>query len=147
MCRDAPALGFSLSTLHPTVKGILSSARQDLLCYESLWVFSLPGVLHKMNQHRVSLLVRVRVRYQLSAVLHSSLRIILMCFGRFRRAVTNASPAMFALHSSSPQIETVGDCYIVAGGLMHKDGDGYTSVREDKDPMHAVHVFEFAKVR
>ena len=44
------------------------------------------------------------------------------------------------------QLETVGDCYIVLGGLMHTDGDGYTSVREDADPLHAVNVMRFAKV-
>ena len=44
------------------------------------------------------------------------------------------------------QLETVGDCYIVVGGLMHTDGDGYTSVREDADPLHAVNVMRFAKV-
>ena len=44
------------------------------------------------------------------------------------------------------QLETVGDCYIVVGGLMHTDEDGYTSVREDVDPLHAVSVMRFAKV-
>ena len=44
------------------------------------------------------------------------------------------------------QLETVGDCYIVVGGLMHTDEDGYTSVRKDVDPRHAVNVMRFAKV-
>lgn len=29
---------------------------------------------------------------------------------------------------------------------MHRDNDGYTSVRTDIDPLHALTVFEFAKV-
>ena len=34
----------------------------------------------------------------------------------------------------------------MAGGLLHNDKDGYTSVRDSIDPMHALHVLEFAKV-
>ena len=44
------------------------------------------------------------------------------------------------------RVETAGDCYIVAGGLMHNDVDGYTSVRKEIDPLHALTVLEFAKV-
>ena len=45
------------------------------------------------------------------------------------------------------QVETVGDCYIVVGGLMHKDAEGYTSARGNGvDPLHALTVMQFAKV-
>ena len=44
------------------------------------------------------------------------------------------------------QVETVGDCYIVAGGLIRKDDDGFSSVQTGVDPLNAVTVLEFAKV-
>ncbi len=44
-------------------------------------------------------------------------------------------------------METIGDCYLVAGGLVAYDRDGYKSVLEGaEDPLHAVRVMEFAKV-
>ena len=43
-------------------------------------------------------------------------------------------------------METAGDCYIVAGGLMRKDKDGSTSVLMVVEPLNALHVFQFAKV-
>lgn len=45
------------------------------------------------------------------------------------------------------KVETIGDCYLVAGGLVAYDRDGYKSVLEgSEDPLHAVRVMEFAKV-
>ncbi|KAG2433319.1 hypothetical protein HXX76_008385 [Chlamydomonas incerta] len=44
------------------------------------------------------------------------------------------------------KVETIGDCYMVAGGLVAHDDDGYKSViSEGEDPLHAVRVMEFAK--
>ncbi|KAG2430669.1 hypothetical protein HYH02_013667 [Chlamydomonas schloesseri] len=44
------------------------------------------------------------------------------------------------------KVETIGDCYMVAGGLVHYDDDGYKSVISGgEDPLHAVRVMEFAK--
>ncbi|KXZ51758.1 hypothetical protein GPECTOR_11g202 [Gonium pectorale] len=42
-------------------------------------------------------------------------------------------------------VETIGDCYFVAGGLVQEDEDGMAVVRDDKDPLHAHKVFMFAK--
>ncbi|KXZ52603.1 hypothetical protein GPECTOR_9g648 [Gonium pectorale] len=46
------------------------------------------------------------------------------------------------------KVETIGDCYFVAGGLIREDEDGMAAVREggsSEDPMHAEKVFMFAK--
>ncbi|KXZ50103.1 hypothetical protein GPECTOR_18g79 [Gonium pectorale] len=46
------------------------------------------------------------------------------------------------------KVETIGDCYIVAGGLIREDEDGMAAVREggsSDDPLHAERVFMFAK--
>ncbi|KAG2453348.1 hypothetical protein HYH02_001572 [Chlamydomonas schloesseri] len=45
------------------------------------------------------------------------------------------------------KVETIGDCYFVAGGLVHEDEDGMAAVRgKDRvDPLHAARVFEFAQ--
>ncbi|KAG2433540.1 hypothetical protein HYH02_012657 [Chlamydomonas schloesseri] len=46
------------------------------------------------------------------------------------------------------KVETIGDCYFVAGGLMHEDEDGMAAVRareSNADPEHAHRVFAFAK--
>ncbi|GIL50078.1 hypothetical protein Vafri_6393 [Volvox africanus] len=44
------------------------------------------------------------------------------------------------------KVETIGDCYMVAGGLVAYDDDGYKSVISGtEDPLHAVRVMEFAK--
>ncbi len=44
------------------------------------------------------------------------------------------------------KVETIGDCYMVAGGLVAGDEDGYKSVISgEEDPLHAVRVMEFAK--
>ncbi|KAG2451869.1 hypothetical protein HYH02_003645 [Chlamydomonas schloesseri] len=46
------------------------------------------------------------------------------------------------------KVETIGDCYFVAGGLIHEDEDGMTAVRDrssHEDPLHAERVFMFAK--
>ena len=45
-------------------------------------------------------------------------------------------------------METAGDCYIVAGGLMEEDEDGFTCVAgNDPHPeQSAERVFAFAKV-
>ena len=46
------------------------------------------------------------------------------------------------------KVETIGDCYMVAGGLVAYDKDGYKSViAGEEEPLHAVRVMEFAKVR
>ncbi|GIM03428.1 hypothetical protein Vretimale_8153 [Volvox reticuliferus] len=44
------------------------------------------------------------------------------------------------------KVETIGDCYMVAGGLVTYDEDGYKSVIcNTEDPLHAVRTMEFAK--
>ncbi|GIL52244.1 hypothetical protein Vafri_8173 [Volvox africanus] len=46
------------------------------------------------------------------------------------------------------KVETIGDCYFVAGGLMREDEDGMTVVcdRSSKgDPLHTERVLAFAK--
>ncbi|KXZ41700.1 hypothetical protein GPECTOR_314g8 [Gonium pectorale] len=44
------------------------------------------------------------------------------------------------------KVETIGDCYMVAGGLMSKDADGFASVRTgSNDNLQAWRVVSFAK--
>ncbi|GIL86165.1 hypothetical protein Vretifemale_14520 [Volvox reticuliferus] len=46
------------------------------------------------------------------------------------------------------KVETIGDCYFVAGGLIREDEDGMAAVRDGNsriDPLHAHKVFMFAK--
>ncbi|KAG2434288.1 hypothetical protein HXX76_008012 [Chlamydomonas incerta] len=46
------------------------------------------------------------------------------------------------------KVETIGDCYFIAGGLMHEGADGMAAVRDGNtkaDPLHANKVFMFAK--
>ncbi|GLC49902.1 hypothetical protein PLESTB_000321200 [Pleodorina starrii] len=46
------------------------------------------------------------------------------------------------------KVETIGDCYFVAGGLIHEDEDGMAAVRgcrNTEDPLHAERVLGFAK--
>ena len=47
------------------------------------------------------------------------------------------------------KVETIGDCYMVAGGLMTRDADGFMTVRgsDSVDELHAHKVMSFAKVR
>ena len=47
------------------------------------------------------------------------------------------------------KVETIGDCYMVAGGLMKVDEEtGAVTVRsDDVDPLHAYRTVQFAKVR
>ncbi|KXZ54348.1 hypothetical protein GPECTOR_5g43 [Gonium pectorale] len=42
------------------------------------------------------------------------------------------------------KVETIGDCYMVCGGLMEEDAEGFRSVTEAVDPLHAHKVFAFA---
>lgn len=46
------------------------------------------------------------------------------------------------------QVETIGDCYFVAGGLIAEDEDGFMTAMRDQqpDPLHAKKVFDFARV-
>ena len=46
------------------------------------------------------------------------------------------------------KVETIGDCYVAAGGLMKTDEDtGAVTVRsDDVDPLHAYRTVQFAKV-
>ncbi|GIL89286.1 hypothetical protein Vretifemale_17099, partial [Volvox reticuliferus] len=46
------------------------------------------------------------------------------------------------------KVETIGDCYMVAGGLIRQDEDGMAAVQGGGhvDPEQALHVVEFAKV-
>ncbi|GLC45221.1 hypothetical protein PLESTM_001703800, partial [Pleodorina starrii] len=45
------------------------------------------------------------------------------------------------------KVETIGDCYVVAGGLVRYDEDGLCTVlpEGEVDELHAVRVMEFAK--
>ena len=43
------------------------------------------------------------------------------------------------------QVETVGDCYVVAGGLMQKDEDGFSTVVPHDTCTHVRDLFGFAK--
>ncbi|KAG2454856.1 hypothetical protein HYH02_000687 [Chlamydomonas schloesseri] len=45
------------------------------------------------------------------------------------------------------KVETIGDCYMVAGGLMTRDADGFMTVRgsDSVDELHAHKVMSFAK--
>ncbi|KAG2499423.1 hypothetical protein HYH03_002370 [Edaphochlamys debaryana] len=45
------------------------------------------------------------------------------------------------------KVETIGDCYVVAGGLVRYDEDGFCSVlpEGETDSLHAVRCMEFAK--
>ncbi|KAG2493386.1 hypothetical protein HYH03_008518 [Edaphochlamys debaryana] len=45
------------------------------------------------------------------------------------------------------KVETIGDCYMVAGGLMRRDEEGFQSVQGPGavDPLHATRVMSFAK--
>jgi hypothetical protein len=36
-----------------------------------------------------------------------------------------------------PAVETIGDCLVVAGGLLHKDADGVHTIGSSVDPDHA----------
>ncbi|GLC38980.1 hypothetical protein PLESTB_001781800 [Pleodorina starrii] len=44
------------------------------------------------------------------------------------------------------KVETIGDCYFVAGGLIAEDEHGMATVRDNMtDPLHAQKVFDFAR--
>ena len=43
------------------------------------------------------------------------------------------------------KVETVGDCYVVAGGLIQQDQDGFGCVMHGNTGSHAHDVFGFAK--
>lgn len=44
------------------------------------------------------------------------------------------------------QVETIGDCYVVAGGLIHEDAEGFAAVKGDGvDASQADKVFAFAR--
>jgi len=43
------------------------------------------------------------------------------------------------------KVETIGDCYMVAGGLIFTDAQGYRAVQSKVDPQHAQRVFDFAR--
>ena len=79
-------------------------------------------------------------------------------WGRFRcqlQVILHTCPPSHA-HSHSTanlpgqvyKVETAGDCYIVAGGLMHKDKDGFLSLDKGLDAggKGAEKVMAFAKV-
>ena len=49
-------------------------------------------------------------------------------------------------HASANQVETVGDCYVAATGLMQDDGQGFMKITADHDPQQsAARMLEFAK--
>jgi hypothetical protein len=65
-------------------------------------------------------------------------------------ASTSRTAALLRVPPRSPpsQVETIGDCYFVAGGLIREDEDGMAAVRDKHtDPLHAQKVFDFARVR
>jgi hypothetical protein len=39
------------------------------------------------------------------------------------------------------KVETIGDCYMVAGGLIKTDDDGFKTVTTQLDPDHARKVY------
>jgi class 3 adenylate cyclase len=43
------------------------------------------------------------------------------------------------------KVETIGDCYVVAGGLVTKDTNGITHVRQNTDALNALKIVQFAK--
>ncbi|PNH02766.1 Guanylate cyclase soluble subunit beta-2 [Tetrabaena socialis] len=46
------------------------------------------------------------------------------------------------------KVETIGDCYVVAGGLVHEDADGMAAVRRasgEEDAQQGARVFAFAQ--
>lgn len=46
------------------------------------------------------------------------------------------------------KVETIGDCYMVAGGLITMDEQGFKTVQQEEvDPLHATRCFRFAQVR
>jgi hypothetical protein len=46
------------------------------------------------------------------------------------------------------KVETIGDCYMVAGGLITMDDQGFKAVQQEEvDPLHATRCFRFAQVR
>ncbi|KAL6753648.1 guanylate cyclase [Haematococcus lacustris] len=42
------------------------------------------------------------------------------------------------------KVETIGDCFMCAGGLVSRDADGFNSVTSEVDPDHAKKVLLFA---
>ncbi|GFR46779.1 hypothetical protein Agub_g8408 [Astrephomene gubernaculifera] len=42
------------------------------------------------------------------------------------------------------KVETVGDCYMVCGGLVEEDAEGFRCVKQGVDPLHAQKVLAFA---
>ncbi|PNH07565.1 Olfactory guanylyl cyclase GC-D [Tetrabaena socialis] len=62
--------------------------------------------------------------------------------GSRRHRATRAGSASREVY----KVETIGDCYMVAGGLVAYDNDGYKSVISgEEDPLHVVRAMEFAK--
>ncbi len=49
-------------------------------------------------------------------------------------------------HHKAMKVETAGDCYIVAGGIMGTDGEGFTQVQDGHDAAEcAARVMAFAR--
>ena len=67
------------------------------------------------------------------------------CLATYPATYPATCRCLTAVHSQTRQVETVGDCYVVAGGLIQQDVDGFNCVVQANTSAHALSVFGFAK--